>query len=37
MVSATVANEVGNLSNNMLFALQNFALKEYKLELKCHD
>ena len=32
----TLANEVRNLSN-MFLALQKFALKEDKLELKCHD
>ena len=36
MILATLANEVRNLSN-MFLALQNFALKEDKLELKCHD
>ena len=36
MISATLANEVRNLSN-MFLALQKFALKEDMLELKCHD
>ena len=36
MILATLANEVRNLSN-MFLALQKFALKEDKLELKYHD
>ena len=36
MISATPANEVRNFSN-MFLTLQKFALKEDKLELKCHD
>ena len=36
MILANLANEVRNLSN-MFLALQKFALKEDKLELKCHD
>ena len=36
MILATLANEIQNLSN-MFLALQKFALKEDKPELKCHD
>ena len=36
MILATLAKEVRKLSNKFL-ALQKFALKEDKLELKCHD
>ena len=36
MILATLANEVRNLSN-MFLALQKFAFKEEKLELKCRD
>ena len=36
MILATLANEVRNLSD-MFIALQKSALKEEKLEVKCHD
>ena len=36
MILATLANELRNLSN-MFLALQKFALKEDKLEVKFHD
>ena len=36
MILATLANKVRNLFN-MFLALQEFALKEDKLQLKFHD